>query len=89
MRCSVARPMVPWHPGALTTYVLVSKNGCTIMARNARIPETYRRRLRLSRRDVAVAAGVTLLAGALVITALWKTPAQGVRFPEAAVHTYP
>jgi hypothetical protein len=47
------------------------------MARNSRISETYRRRLRLSSRDVFVAAIVTALAGIAIGTALWKPTAQG------------
>ena len=44
------------------------------MARLTRLSETYRRRLRLSSRDVLVAIAVTLLAGAVIAAALWKAP---------------
>lgn len=44
------------------------------MTRPSRFSETYRRRLRLSSRDVAVAVVVTLLAGAVIATAFWKAP---------------
>jgi hypothetical protein len=47
------------------------------MARNPRNSETYRRRLRLSSRDVLVAAVVTALAGIAIGTALWKPPMPG------------
>ncbi len=47
------------------------------MARNSRISETYRRRLRLSSRDVLVAAVVTALAGVAIVTAVWKPSLQG------------
>ena len=59
------------------------------MARISRISDTYRRRLRLSSRDVLVAVAVTLLAGVVVVAALWKAPSQGPRFPEAAVQSDP
>jgi len=49
------------------------------MARNSRISETYRRRLRLSSRDVLVAAVVTALAGVAIITAVWKPSMQGAQ----------
>jgi len=39
--------------------------------------ETYRRRLRLSSRDVLVAIALTLLVGAVMATAFWKRPASG------------
>jgi ferric-dicitrate binding protein FerR (iron transport regulator) len=55
------------------------------MPRNSRIPDTYRRRLRLSSRDVLVAAALTALAGGVVVAALWKAPSPGAQFPEAAV----
>jgi len=45
------------------------------MALISRISETYRRRLRLSSRDVLVAAAVTALAGVAIGAALWKAPA--------------
>jgi len=47
------------------------------MARSSRISENYRRRLRLSSRDVLVAAVVTVLAGAAVAAALWGPAAPG------------
>jgi hypothetical protein len=47
------------------------------MARNLRNSETYRRRLRLSSRDVLVAAVVTALAGVAIVTAVWKPSMQG------------
>jgi hypothetical protein len=49
------------------------------MARNSRISETYRRRLRLSSRDVLVAAVVTALAGVAIGTAFWKPTLQGAQ----------
>jgi hypothetical protein len=47
------------------------------MARNSRISEVYRRRLRLSSRDVLVATVVSALAGIAILTAVWKTDAPG------------
>jgi hypothetical protein len=46
------------------------------MARNSRNSETYRRRLRLSSRDVLVAAVVTALAGMAIVTAVFKPSMQ-------------
>jgi hypothetical protein len=59
------------------------------MARISRISDTYRRRLRLSSRDVFLAAALTALAGGVVLAALWKAPATGVQFPEASVQSDP
>jgi hypothetical protein len=64
-------------------------NGLQAMPRISRISDTYRRRLRLSSRDVLVAAALTLLAGGVVVAALWKAPTPAARFPEAAVHAEP
>jgi len=49
-------------------------SGHMSMAIISRIPETYRRKLRGTPRDVLVAAALTLLAGIVVIAALWKPP---------------
>jgi hypothetical protein len=49
------------------------------MTRSSRISETYRRRLRLSSRDVLVAAVVTVLAGAAIAAAIWGPAAPGVQ----------
>jgi hypothetical protein len=66
-----------------------TRNGLETMPRNSRISDTYRRRLRLSSRDVLLAAALTLLAGGVVVAALWKGPSPGAKFPESAVHTEP
>ena len=50
-------------------------SGHTNMAFISRVSETYRRRLRGTPRDVLVAVALTLLAGVVVVTALWKPPA--------------
>lgn len=78
--------------GALASRVsgallLTTTNGLQTMLRFSRISETYRRRLRLSSRDVLVAAALTVLAGGVVVAALWKAPSPGDHFPEAAVRT--
>jgi hypothetical protein len=73
-------------PGAL---FLTTTNGFQTMPRISRISDTYRRRLRLSSRDVWVAAALTLLAGGVVVAALWKAPSPGARFPESAIHAEP
>jgi hypothetical protein len=57
------------------------------MPRFSRISDTYRRRLRLSSRDVLVAAALTALAGGVVVATFWKAPLPGAQFPEAAVRT--
>jgi hypothetical protein len=59
------------------------------MPRISRISDTYRRRLRLSSRDVMVAAALTLLAGGVIVAALWKAPSTVERFPAAAVRAEP
>jgi hypothetical protein len=68
---------------------LTTTNGHQTMPRISRISDTYRRRLRLSSRDVLVAAALTALAGGVVVAALWKAPSTSVHSPEAAVHTDP
>ena len=73
-------------PAALT---LTTTNGLETMARISRISDTYRRRLRLSSRDVIVAAALTVLAGGVVVAALWKAPSSGADFPGSAVHGEP
>ena len=70
-------------PAALS---LTTTNGLETMARISRISDTYRRRLRLSSRDVFVAAALTVLAGGVVVAALWKAPSPGADFPESTVH---
>ena len=69
-------------PAALS---LTTSNGLETMARMSRIPDTYRRRLRLSSRDVLVAAAVTVLAGGVFVAALWKAPSPGDHFPESVI----
>jgi hypothetical protein len=59
------------------------------MPRSSRIPDTYRRRLRLSSRDVLVAAALTALAGGVLVAALWKAPPPGELFPSTAIHADP
>jgi hypothetical protein len=62
-------------------------NGLGTMARFSRISDTYRRRLRLSSRDVVVAVALTALAGGVIVAALWKAPSPDTLFPEALVRT--
>ena len=81
--------MVPWRPGVSEPYVFVTTNGLQTMPRNSRISDTYRRRLRLSSRDVIVAAALTVLAGGVVVAALWKAPSPGADFPGSVVHGEP
>lgn len=57
------------------------------MPRSSRIPDSYRRRLRLSSRDVLVAAALTALAGGVIVAALWKAPPTDGLFPSTAVHS--
>lgn len=52
--------------------VLTKATELWAMARLSRISETYRRRLRLSSRDVLIAIAVTLLAGAVIAATVWK-----------------
>ena len=56
------------------------------MARNSRLSETYRRRLWLSSREVMIAAVVTALAGAAILTAVWKPSQTG---PQTAAPAEP
>ena len=78
--------------GALASRVvaalrLTTMNGLGTMARFSRISDTYRRRLRLSSRDVVVAVALTALAGGVIVAALWKAPSPDTLFPEALVRT--
>ena len=73
--------------GASGALRLTTTNGLQTMPRISRISDTYRRRLRLSSRDVLVATALTALAGGVVVTALWKAPSPGAQLPEAAVRT--
>lgn len=57
------------------------------MPRSSRIPDSYRRRLRLSSRDVLVAAALTALAGGVIVAALWKTSPTDGLFPNTAVQS--
>ncbi len=49
-------------------------SGHTDMTYISRISQVYRRGLRGTPRDVLVAAALTLLAGIVVVAALWKPP---------------
>jgi len=75
--------------GVIVALTSITTNGLETMARISRISDTYRRRLRLSSRDVLVATALTVLAGGVVVAALWKAPSPGAHFPESAVHTDP
>jgi hypothetical protein len=75
--------------GASRALFLTTTNGLQNMPRFSRISDTYRRRLRLSSRDVLVAVAVTLLAAGVIIMALREGPPTARRFPEAAVHVDP
>jgi hypothetical protein len=60
----------------LTDLLLTTATELGAMARLSRISETYRRRLRLSSRDVLIAIAVTLLAGAVIAATVWKRPSR-------------
>ena len=59
------------------------------MPRTSRISDTYWRRLRLSTRDVLVAAALTMLAGGAILAALWKVPSLDERLTGTAIHAEP
>jgi type II secretory pathway component PulM len=65
-----------WCPSAnlISAHIFEKVKRDANMAFLSRIPGTYWRRLRATQRDVLVAAALTLLAGAVVVVALWKPP---------------
>ena len=85
MFCRASFGALAWE--VIEALRLTTMNGLDTMARFSRISDTYRRRLRLSSRDVVVAVALTALAGGVVVAALWKAPSPGTSFPEAVVRT--
>lgn len=66
-------------PVTIPDLFLETLTGHRNMAFISRISQTYRRRLRSSSHDVLVAVAATLLAGIMLVAALWKPPSPDLR----------